>query len=128
MDDICGGELPEPMRHEGALNFFRVCLQKDDYQMNPTDLGWLRWIFDALDGENTSWLSRTRRAGCLPAVISRARAESAVPLEDCSGHIFTPDEREDLVRYVLYGAEIQRDDMIGKGLASLEHQRQGYPT
>ncbi len=42
-------------------------------------------------------------------VISRERAESAVPLVDCSGRVYPEDEREDLIRYVIYGAEIQRD-------------------
>jgi len=44
-----------------------------------------------------------------PEIISRARAEEAVPLVDCSGRIYEADEREDIVRYVLLGAEIQRD-------------------
>ena len=42
-------------------------------------------------------------------LISRAKAEKAVPLEDCSGRKFTPNEREDIIRYVIWGAEIQRD-------------------
>lgn len=42
-------------------------------------------------------------------LISRERAEFAVPKTDCSGREYTPDEWEDNVRYVLYGAEIQRD-------------------
>ena len=42
-------------------------------------------------------------------LISRERAESAVPLEDCSGQEYSRDEREDLIRCLIYGAEIQRD-------------------
>lgn len=42
-------------------------------------------------------------------LISRERAELAVGTVDCSGRTFDPDEREDLIRYVLEGAEIQRD-------------------
>ena len=42
-------------------------------------------------------------------LISRARAESAVPLEDCSGQKFSKDEREDLIGTLIDGAEIQRD-------------------
>ena len=46
--------------------------------------------------------------------IERARAEKAVPSDDCSGRKFTPDEWEDLVRTVLEGAEIQRDTDLGQ--------------
>lgn len=42
-------------------------------------------------------------------VINRARAEKAVSLKDCSGREYTPDEREDIIRYLLLGAEMQRD-------------------
>lgn len=42
-------------------------------------------------------------------LISIARAESAVPLVDCSGRKYGKDEREDLIRTVIDGAEIQRD-------------------
>lgn len=42
-------------------------------------------------------------------LISRERAESAVGDTDCSERKYTPDEREDLVRTVIDGAEIQRD-------------------
>jgi len=40
-------------------------------------------------------------------LISRKRAEEAVPFIDCSGRTFGIDEREDLIRYVIFGAEIQ---------------------
>lgn len=42
-------------------------------------------------------------------LIGRTRAEASVPLFDCSGRVYPNDEREDLIRYVLEGAEIQRD-------------------
>lgn len=42
-------------------------------------------------------------------LISRERAESAVSLVDCSRREYGKDEREDLIRYVILGAEIQRD-------------------
>lgn len=42
-------------------------------------------------------------------LIGRERAESAVGETDCSGRKFTPVEKEDNIRYVLWGAEIQRD-------------------
>ena len=61
----CGGELPKPEEHDGDLNTHRFCLDTRetghgifDLQVNDTDLGWLRWIFDALDGKETSWLSK----------------------------------------------------------------------
>ncbi len=64
MDAVCGGELPEPTEHDGGLNTHRVCLNGAaddggvfDLQVNASDLGWFRWIFDALDGLKTSWLS-----------------------------------------------------------------------
>lgn len=43
------------------------------------------------------------------SLISRTRAESAVPLEDCGGREYGKDEREDIIRYLILGAEIQRD-------------------
>lgn len=49
-------------------------------------------------------------------IISRERAEQAVPSTDCSGRAYTPDEREDIIRYVMEGAEIQRDkDVLAIG-------------
>lgn len=42
-------------------------------------------------------------------LISRERAESAVGLKDCSGRMYGKDEREELIRCLIYGAEIQRD-------------------
>ena len=60
-DAFCGGELPEPTPHDGDLNTHRLCWYggegPDSYMVNKSDLGWLRWILDALDGKNTSWLS-----------------------------------------------------------------------
>ncbi|KKN31810.1 hypothetical protein LCGC14_0820000, partial [marine sediment metagenome] len=64
MDAMCGGELPESTEHDGGENTHRFCLNGAaddggvfDLQVNATDLDWLRWIFDALDGKRTSWLS-----------------------------------------------------------------------
>jgi len=42
-------------------------------------------------------------------LISRERAEFAVGETDCSERKFTPIEKEDNIRFVLLGAEIQRD-------------------
>lgn len=42
-------------------------------------------------------------------IISRERAEFSVPKTDCGGRKYTPVEWEDNVRYLLEGAEIQRD-------------------
>lgn len=65
MDGMCCGDLPEPAPHDGDFNNYRFCLNGAadnggvfDLQVNDTDLGWFRWIFDALDGLKTSWLSR----------------------------------------------------------------------
>jgi len=62
-DHICGGNLPEPVPHEGDLNKYRICLnhvlafpEVFDLQVNDSDLDWFRWIFNALDGKATSWL------------------------------------------------------------------------
>ena len=61
-DAFCGGELPKPAPHYEDFNYYRVCLNVEgagcDYLVNPTDLEFMRWIFDALDGKNTSWISR----------------------------------------------------------------------
>lgn len=67
MDGACGGQLPLPEPHGADFNTHRFCINKDleagiaevfDLQVNETDLDWFRWIFDALDGKRTSWLSR----------------------------------------------------------------------
>ena len=59
---VCGGNLPESSEHDGGFNYYRVCLRSDgeifDFRVNDTDLDWFRWIFDALDGKKTSWLSK----------------------------------------------------------------------
>lgn len=61
MDSACGGELPNPEPHGKDFNSNRFCMKEEqgviDYQVNHSDLEWLRWIFDALDGKETSWLS-----------------------------------------------------------------------
>ena len=60
-DELCGGKLPKPEPHDGDLNYYRICVRTDgeifDLKVNDSDLGWLRWVFDALDGKKTSWLS-----------------------------------------------------------------------
>jgi len=65
MDAICGGELPKPEPHEGDFNTHRICFNGADssggvvpIQVNASDLEWFRWVFDALDGKITSWLSK----------------------------------------------------------------------
>jgi hypothetical protein len=45
------------------MNTHRICIvagEVIDLQVNGTDLEWFRWIFDALDGKATSWLSRVK--------------------------------------------------------------------
>jgi len=44
--------------------------------------------------------------------VTREEAESAVFPTDCSGRKYSPDEREDLIRYVLLGAEMQRGEIV----------------
>lgn len=69
-DAFCGGALPEPISHNADYNDYRICFcgseiyqsegfTGEHYQVNDTDLDYLRWIFDALDGKKTSWLSKT---------------------------------------------------------------------
>ena len=62
---VCGGELPEPVPHDGVDNTHRLCLDGAaddggvlDLQVNANDLAHFRFVFDALDGKRTSWLSR----------------------------------------------------------------------
>jgi len=57
MDNLCGGELPAPVEHDGAKNTHRLCIVTEgvfDLQVNATDMDWLRWVLDALDGKKTS--------------------------------------------------------------------------
>lgn len=42
-------------------------------------------------------------------LINRETAELAVPLQDCSGREYGKEEREDIIRYLILGAETQRD-------------------
>ena len=60
-DAACGGQLPQPVPHDADYNTHRLCLNAGepvfDLQVNASDIEWLRWIFDALDGKRTSWLS-----------------------------------------------------------------------
>ena len=58
--------------------------------------------------------------------ISRTQAEGAVPPTDCSGRQYTPDEREDLIRYVLLGAEMQRGDIVIKPIEVASIQAKNY--
>lgn len=68
MDSICGGFLPEAIEHAGDFNTFCFCINDDEtpdvpvlpLMVNKSDLDWFRWIFDALDGKRTSWLSMTK--------------------------------------------------------------------
>lgn len=62
-DNLCGGELPAPKPHDGDLNTHRICIKTEgvfglfSLQVNVSDLDWFRWVFDAIDGKKTSWLS-----------------------------------------------------------------------
>ena len=44
-----------------------------------------------------------------PPIITREKVNWAIPTEDCSGRRYTESEREDLIRYMIWAAEIQRD-------------------
>lgn len=62
VDLICGGKLPKPVPHGKDFNIYRICIRESslpvfDLQVNKSDLDWLRWVFDALDGKKTSSLS-----------------------------------------------------------------------
>lgn len=75
MDEACVGELPEPADHGDAkrVNTHRLCINADspdesrkmltDLQVNKSDLDWFRWLFDAIDGRKTSWLSNREGRG-----------------------------------------------------------------
>ena len=57
---MCGGKLPLSTEHNGGINTHHFCLSEGGdscYEVNANDLDWFRWIFDALDGKKTSWLS-----------------------------------------------------------------------
>jgi hypothetical protein len=66
-DAVCGGELPAPTYHNGVANTHRLCMRNTDsgevidWMTNGNDLEQLRWVFDALDGKCTSWLSKAAR-------------------------------------------------------------------
>ncbi len=58
---MCGGKLPKPTEHNGGINTHHFCLMEGHescYEVNASDLDFFRWIFDALDGKKTSWLSK----------------------------------------------------------------------
>ncbi len=63
-DAFCCGKLYEPQPHGADWNDARICFNCHDdgsiqnYMVNKTDVGYLRWILDALDGKKTSWLSK----------------------------------------------------------------------
>ena len=68
---MCGGKLPKPLPHDPggpAVNTHRFCLYGTlpndeifDLCVNDGDLQGFRYIFDALDGKKTSWLTKARR-------------------------------------------------------------------
>lgn len=63
------------------------------------------------------WRMEESKHNKLAEIISRERAENAVPLNDCSGRVYSKDEREDIIRYVISGAEIQRDKLSSRTVA-----------
>ena len=61
-DALCAGQLPAPEPHDGDHNTHRICINAGepvfDLQINATDAEYFRWMLDATDGKQTSWLSR----------------------------------------------------------------------
>jgi len=62
-DSVCCGVLSKPEPHDEAYNTHRICFfdgihPPQPFMVNETDLEYFRWIFDAIDGKKTSWLSR----------------------------------------------------------------------
>lgn len=54
-DAICVGQLLEPEPHDGDENTHRICLNGVadnggvfDLQINRSDVGWFRWLFEAI--------------------------------------------------------------------------------
>jgi len=45
-------------------------------------------------------------------LVGHTKAKRVTPLSDCSGKKYSKDEREDIARYILLGAELQRDATI----------------
>ncbi len=54
--------------------------------------------------------------------VSRELAERCVPRIDCSGRPYDEDEWEDLVRYVIEGAETQWDLLIYGPVSSSDEE------
>ena len=63
-DFTVGNDFTEPFliinSIGGSLQYYGLNTTYDsvDYLVNNTDLEYMRWIFDALDGKTTSWISR----------------------------------------------------------------------
>ena len=45
----------------------------------------------------------------IPSLLTKERIQKAIPPEDCSGRIYPDWEKEDITRYMILAAEIQRD-------------------
>ena len=55
-DCFCVGILPKPLPHGDDFNTYRLCMHNEletisDIQLNDTDIWWLRWLFNSLDGK-----------------------------------------------------------------------------
>ena len=46
-----------------------------------------------------------------PPLVTLEKMRTVVPLEDCSGRKYPKWECEDIARYMVQGAEMQRDDI-----------------
>ena len=83
-DALCGGRLPKPEPHEGDENTHRLCIKTGevfDLQVNKADLGYFRWILDALDGKKTSWLSRDAHPDAAPRAWMHRRRDGKRPAD-----------------------------------------------
>ena len=48
----------------------------------------------------------------IPILLTLERAREIVPDVDCSGRVYNKDEKEDIARFMVEGAEYQRDMMV----------------
>jgi len=54
-------------------------------------------------------------------LLTRRQAEALVPTTDCSGRKYTDEEREDIIRYILLAAELQRELTLKEVGEALQH-------
>ncbi len=57
----------------------------------------------------------------IPILLTLERARELVPGTDCSDRVYSSEEKEDIARFMVQGAEYQRDRMV-------EYIKHGYAT